>query len=79
MLILLYYMKGVHMNDRNHSLNNIKSFRSCSYENFTRAKLPSQQTRNHCISIRLNEMPNSPTLMAYEKISTVLFGYVCQH
>ncbi|PQQ38820.1 hypothetical protein [Photorhabdus laumondii] len=43
------------MNDRNHTFNKIKPFRSCSYENFTSAKLPSQQTRSHCISIRLND------------------------
>ena len=55
MLILLYYMKGVHMNDRNHTFNNIKPFRICSYENFASAELPSQQTRSHCISIRLND------------------------
>lgn len=55
MIILLYNMEGVHMNERNHTFNNIKSPRSYSYENFTSAKLPSQQTRSHCISIRLND------------------------
>lgn len=55
MLILLYYMKGVHMNDSNHTFNKFKPSRSCSYENITSAKTPSQQTRSHCISIRLND------------------------
>lgn len=55
MLILFYYMKGVHMNDRNHTFNNIKPFRICSYENFASTELPSQQTRSHCISVRLND------------------------
>lgn len=43
------------MNDRNHTFNKFEPFRSCSYENFTSAKTPSQQTRSHCISIRLND------------------------
>ncbi|EMW9518175.1 hypothetical protein ABWQ78_004925 [Salmonella enterica subsp. enterica serovar Newport] len=43
------------MNDGNHTFNKIKPLRSCSYENFTSAKTPSQQTRSHCISIRLND------------------------
>lgn len=55
MLILLYYMKGVHMNAGNHTFNNIKPFRICNCENLVPAKLPSQQTRSHCISIRLND------------------------
>lgn len=46
MLILLYYMKGVHMNGRNHTFNKFEPFRSCSYENFTSAKTLSQQTRS---------------------------------
>ncbi|MCG8159185.1 hypothetical protein JMY81_23705 [Brenneria goodwinii] len=43
------------MNDRNHTFNKIKPCRNCSYENFTSAKTLSQQTRSHCISIRLND------------------------
>ncbi|EJW5054655.1 hypothetical protein OCE66_003504, partial [Salmonella enterica] len=43
------------MNDSNHTFNKFKPFRSCSYENITSAKTPSQQTRSHCISIRLND------------------------
>ncbi|HGM7082157.1 TPA: hypothetical protein ACXM6M_002887 [Serratia marcescens] len=44
------------MNDRNHTFNNIKPSRICSYENFAPTELPSQQTRSHCISVRLNDV-----------------------
>lgn len=55
MLILLHYMKGVHMNGENRTFNKIISDRKISDINSNSSKFPAQKIRSHCISVRLND------------------------
>lgn len=43
------------MTSGNHTFNNIKAFRICNCGNLAPAKLSSQRTRSHYVSIRLND------------------------